>query len=177
MSTPDPRSGLQPDGTWVPAVVGQRPPFAPGNELAVQHGAYSPRKVNPLARELVDQVLVQAGQPNAATSYLLDVTYRVVLWEWACAAARVQLLREALADRHDGTGVTREGEELGVSRAYERAVGRLASLSKQLGLDPLSRARLGRDVAAGEHDMAQAMAAARRAAVDAAARDGMGGGT
>lgn len=158
MTPPDPRSGVQPDGSWVPAFDRQKPPFEPGNDLAVTHGAYSPRKVNPLARELVDLVLAQAAQPNAATSYLLDPTYRPVLVEWGEAGARVQLLREALTERYDGTGITKKGEELGVSRAYERAVARFAALSKQLGLDPLSRARLGRDVAAGQHDMAQAMA-------------------
>lgn len=166
-----------PDG-WVPAFEGQRPPFQPGNQLAVGHGrpplhgAYSPRRYQPLAQELVDQVLEQAAQPNAATSYLLDVTYRLILWEWGCAAARVQLLREDLEDRHRGTGVAADGEELGVSRAYERAVARLSALSKQLGLDPLSRARLGRDVAAGQHDMAQAMAAAAKAAGDETSKGG-----
>ena len=152
-----------PEG-WVPEFEGQRPPFEPGNALAVQHGAYSPRTVDPLAREVVALVLEQAGQPSAPTSYLLDVTYRPLLWEFGFAQARVTLLREWLSSHGDGTGLTPKGKELGASRAYERAVARLAALSKQLGLDPLSRARLGRDVAAGQHDMAQAMAAAAKAA-------------
>jgi hypothetical protein len=153
---------------WVPAFAGQRPPFEKENALAVTHGGYSPRKVDPLAAELVAQVLEEAGRPNSPTSYLLDVTYRVVLHEWGAAAARVQLLREHLMERHDGTGVKPDGEELGASRAYERAVARLQALSSKLGLDPLSRARLGRDVAAGQHDMAQAMAKARAEAERAA---------
>jgi hypothetical protein len=44
--------------TWVPAFPSQRPPFEPGNQLATTyHGAYSPRRVDPLAAELVAVVL------------------------------------------------------------------------------------------------------------------------
>lgn len=41
---------------WVPKFPGQRPPFTPGNEMAVKHGAGSPRKVAPIAAELMQEL-------------------------------------------------------------------------------------------------------------------------
>jgi hypothetical protein len=53
---------------WVPAFPSQRPPFAPGNEVAATyHGAYSPRRVDPLAAELVAVVLDDPQASHAFT--------------------------------------------------------------------------------------------------------------
>lgn len=154
---PGPRSGLQPDGSWRPAHTGQRPPFRPGHELSVQHGAFSPRKVDPLARDLVDQVL---ADPDVR--YLQAPAYRLALWAWARAEAQVQLLTEYLAKRAEeaGDGVGDLGADR-VRSAYlllHRAEARATTQRTRLGLDPLSRARLGKDVASAQVDTARLMA-------------------
>lgn len=154
--------------SWVPAFPGQRPPFPPGNdagvklepghELSLQHGAYSPRKVDPLARDLVELVL-----QDPDTAYLKAPSYRAELWAWARAEARVQLLEEYLAQRAGDEAIADPGDPRVASASLElhRASARAASARTRLGLTPLARARLGKDVAQGEVarlDVAQAMA-------------------
>lgn len=146
---------------WAPAFEGQRPPFQPGHELSVQHGAYSPRKVDPLAAHLVEQVLA-----DTATAYLRAAVWRPALWAWARAEAQVQLLTEYLAKagKESGDGVG----DLGLDRvrsAYlllHRAEARATTQRTRLGLDPLSAARLGRDKTAAALDTAQLMAQLER---------------
>jgi hypothetical protein len=143
--------------TWEYAFPGQRPPFAESNELSVRHGAYSPRWVDPLATELVELVLA-----GPATAYLQAAHWRPALWAWANAEAQVQLLEEYLAARAAaaGDGVGDLGDER-VRSAYllhHRASARAMSGRRQLGLDPLSAARLGRDKAAAGVDIARLMA-------------------
>lgn len=152
---------------WVPEFEGQRPPFQPGNQVGrhfepgnvpanATHGAYSPRKFDPLARELVDGVLA-----NPATGYLQAPHWRPALWAWARAEAQVQLLTEWLATQGEKTrdGVGDLGSER-VRSAYlllHRAEARATTGRTRLGLDPLSAARLGRDKTAAALDAAQLM--------------------
>lgn len=155
---------------WVPAFEGQRLPFQPGHTLSLQHGAYSPRKVDPLARDLVDQVL---AEPDAR--HLSAVVYRPALWAWARAEAQVQLLTEYLAKAGEasGDGVGDLDSER-IRAGYlllHRAEARAMSGRARLGLDPLSRARLGKDVAAGQLDTARLMAELEKRDHDADARE------
>lgn len=133
------------------------PPFAPGHELSMKHGAYSPRRYEPLAAELVEQVLAQASVDGAPTAYLAEPSYRPAVWAWARCEAKVQLITEWLADR--GGDMDEEGEVRSAALLLEKVERRGESLRARLGLDPLSRARLGRDVAAGSVDVARLMAA------------------
>lgn len=142
---------------WVPAFPGQRPPFLPGHELSLQHGAYSPRKVDPLAAEMVALIL---ADPDC--QYAHGPTYRPALWAWSRAEAQAQLLTEYLAARGEESGDSiGDLDSERVRAAYlllHRADARAATGRARLGLDPLSRARLGRDVAAGSVDAARLMA-------------------
>ncbi|MET8381599.1 hypothetical protein ABZV14_01195 [Streptosporangium canum] len=125
------------------------PPFEAGNTAAVRHAAYSPRKVDPLATQLVDQALTDDEIP-----YLRQPSYRPALWAWGRAEARVQLLAEHLAE-HEAAGCrscdkcARWDEQL---RKWESAAG---THRARLGLDPASRARLGKDIASAQVDMAR----------------------
>lgn len=142
----------QPDlDGWQPEFPGQRPPFTPGNAAAVVHGAYSPRKVNPLAAELVERVLA-----DPATVHLQAPAWRAALWAWARAEAQVQLLSEYLdkAGEESGDGVGDLDSDR-VRSAYlllHRAEARATTQRSRLGLDPLSAARLGRDRASQTRD-------------------------
>ncbi|MFR9803144.1 hypothetical protein ACL02T_12675 [Pseudonocardia sp. RS010] len=135
----------------------QRPPFEDGNEVALRHGAYSPRKVNPLAAELVEHVL---HDPDLG--YLAAPSYRPAVWAWAAAEAQCQLLDEHLAQ----FGPDPDFGDRRVSAAYtahHKAATRADNARRRLGLDPLSRARLGRDVTAGRAnaDLVQLLTAER----------------
>ena len=112
---------------WVPAFEGQRPPFAPGNTLHLSHGAYSPRKVEPLARGFVEALLEDATVP----AYAKAPAYRAELWATARAEAQVQLLTEFLmtAGEQSEDGLGDLGDER-IRAAYlllHRAEGRAAS--------------------------------------------------
>lgn len=156
-------SGVQPDGSWVPAFEGQRPPFAPGNQLSrgnpgpVRHGAHAPRYINPLVQELVGSVL-----SDAAVAHAHAPAYRHALYAWARAEAQVVLLTEYLAKAgertEDGVGNLKAEEVRSAYLLLHRAEGRATTQRTRLGLDPLSRARLGKDVAAGQLDAARLMA-------------------
>jgi len=116
-----------------------------GNTLALRHGAYSPRRVDPLAAELVEQV----------TGYIdwLRESDTPALWAWARVEARIQLVSEYLIDQGgdiDGDGTVRPAADL-----LMRLESKAESMRSRLGLDPLSRARLGRDVAASQVDLAR----------------------
>lgn len=83
------------------------------------------------------------------------------MWRWATTYARVVLIEAWLADR---AGEGQPGE-LDADGAVRPAMELLAKLDSQLlkasaalGLDPASRSRMGRDVAAGSVDMARLMA-------------------
>ena len=134
---------------WTPAFAGQRPPFQPGHTLSMRHGAHSPRVVDPIAAELLAEVL-------EASPYLRDAAYLPAVESWAKAEARVQLL-EAWVDEHgpfDAHGRTSSAMNL-LTKWTSIAMNHRT----RLGLDPLSRARLGRDVAAGRtFDLAAAFA-------------------
>ncbi|MFQ1002615.1 hypothetical protein [Modestobacter sp. SSW1-42] len=101
--------------------------------------------MDPLATELV--ALVEA---DPSVTWLSPV-HRPALWAWARAEAQVQLLTEYLERAGEVTG---DGlgdlESEAVKAAYlllHRAEARATTQRARLGLDPMSRARLGRDVA------------------------------
>lgn len=140
----------------MPAFPGQRPPFTPGHTLSVQHGAWSPRRVDPLA---ADMVAVVEGDPEVTWLRTVD---RPALWAWARAEARVQLVEEylmaAAAEAFNDVGDLDADRVKSAYLLLHRFETRAATLRSQLGMTPLSRARLGRDTAAGHLDAARLMA-------------------
>lgn len=103
---------------------------------------------------------------TAGTGHLQRPEYRPALWAWGRAEAQVQLLTEYLAKRGeeagDGVGDLEDESTRAAYLLLHRAEARAITLRARLGLDPLSRARLGRDVAAGELDAARLMAEMER---------------
>lgn len=125
------------------------PQATPGNTLAVKHGAWSPRKVDPIARELVAAI--------APTVTWWQACDGPAIWAWAQTEARCQLIAEWLADRGGDAPDIDDIEETVRPAAdlLTRLTARCESMRSKLGLDPLSRARLGRDVAASQVDLAR----------------------
>ncbi|RZU31162.1 hypothetical protein BKA19_0810 [Blastococcus saxobsidens] len=147
----------------MPEFPGQRPPFdgPPGNTLALQHGAYSPRVIDPLAEEIRSSVLV-----DPATDYLAAPRFSPAVWAWARAEAQVQVLTEylerAAEAAGDGVGDLDQDRVRSAYLLLHRAEARALSGRRALGLDPLAAARLGRDKAAAHVDTARLMAELHR---------------
>lgn len=131
-----------PKGVWAPQVE-------KGNTLSHKHGAFSPRTIDPVAHDLATLVREQV-------TYLNDPSYDAAVRAWARAEAQVLVLTEFI-DKHgtlDDNVVPRPA--LSALKDFEN---RAARERTRLGLDPLSRAQLGRDVMAQQVDLARLMSA------------------
>lgn len=122
---------------WRPAFVGQRPPFEPGNLMAVRHGARSPRVVSALALRLLDEF--RERYPSLAEQY------PDVVADFLESRSRIELLRQHLED----VGLTDHKGRLNDSalRHLRWAELHALKLAESLGLTPASDARLRRDQA------------------------------
>lgn len=161
-----------------PAETGRRgyswPPFAAGHELSTLHGANSPRRVEPLADQIAASLLAHADTP----AWLRTPAYAPAVRAWSRAEAVVSLLWDYLASQDIEAALgdvttTDEDERRRKGSSTRRTVSRrvvsvldqlhkhesrAANLRSRLGLDPLSRARLGRDIGAARFDLARAIA-------------------
>ena len=138
-----------------PAGGGQPRPYAPGNLEAVVHGASSDRLVDVVADRYRAAAVAYLG--DHVPDYLTRADYERALLAWARAESRVDLVTRYLDDvgHLDEQGHPRPAAIHLVNLEASAAKARQA-----LGLDPLSRARLGRDVAATGVDLARAWAQA-----------------
>lgn len=145
-----------------------------GNELALVHGAYSERRIAPLAEQIATSLLSHPGTPP----YLREPSYQPVVRAWSRAEAVVTALWDWLAAQDIETALadttaTDEAEHRTQGKATRRTTSRhvesvltqlhrhevrAMNLRSRLGLDPLSRARLGRDIGAARLDLAQVYA-------------------
>lgn len=146
------RDGLRPP-SGIPARGYTRPPFAPGHELSLKHGAFSPRKVQPLTTALIDALQEAIAAPDSSIGYLADPSYRLALWHYAETEARRRLVAEWLLEQ--GGEIDAAGEVRAASALLDRLDKRAESLRSKLGLDPMSRARMGRDIASAGFDLAR----------------------
>lgn len=134
--------------TPAPAQSWQRPPFEKGNTLSIRHGAHSERSIAPIAEKWIETALSQCA-------YLNDPSYAPALTAWARFEAKVDLLHDWIDEYGliDATGQATPAAKL--LPVYE---GRASSLRATLGMDPVARAKLQRDAAATQVDLAALMA-------------------
>jgi len=155
-----------PEG-WVPDFEGQRPPFAPGNTLSLKHGVDSSRRVDPIANRFIEELRLSEDQHM---QYLAQPRFTAAVWAWAQAEAKVQLV----SDWVDGMEISEAAESgRGQTSALELLRKWQATAQTQrarLGLDPLSAARLGKDVAQGNQADAAGELTRLRAQHEAATR-------
>lgn len=138
--------GRGPNGTLA---AWQRPPFQSSNTLSLSHGANSERVVQPLAAAMVKTALDQC-------QYLRDPSFEPALLSWARIEAKSELLHRWLDDHgmvDEETGKVRDAAK--ILSTFENTAAKLRTV---LGLDPVSRAKLMRDTAATQVDLAQLMA-------------------
>jgi hypothetical protein len=155
---------------WEPEYPTSRPPFQPGNTLAETHGAdVRTRRVGGRAEEILARYKADPSWPP----YLDDPSWSAALKSWSRAEAVCELLVEYMSDMEiedansdiitteENTHVTGNpsGEQWTTRRSKtKRSAAPLEMLRKfetiasnhrnRLGLDPLGRARLGKDISA-----------------------------
>jgi hypothetical protein len=122
-----------------PARAYSWPPFEKDNEVGLRHGAFSKRRIEPVAAELIAGVL--AERPDLQR-------FPEALAAWADSEARAWLLRDWLTERgmFGAGGASTEGALKWLIAFDKRAeAGR-----KALGLDPRSELGLVREAAEAE---------------------------
>lgn len=146
-----------------------RPPFEPGNELAVSHGAYSSKKLAPLAAEIEAQA---RSMPDWPPHLVGSTRYDPEVQAWAWAEATCVRLRDYLAEQDPlewlSETIDTDEQETQVSQSSKRRVSHTrrttAALEmlrrwettagnrrEKLGLTPVTAARLARDLMAARH--------------------------
>lgn len=151
-----------PDG-WVPEFEGQRPPFTPGNKLAVTHGAYSAERTDPIARRYLAEL---ADDPSL--EYLQQPRFSAGLWLWASAMAKVELLSQWVDGMNIEDAADSDRGKTSTLELLRKWMATAQTWASRLGLDPLSAARLGKDVAQGRQADAATTLTALRAQHEAA---------
>jgi hypothetical protein len=107
------------------------------------HGARSERTIRPLAEQLMTSVLEDAQQPD----HLRSPMFRFTLSEWC----RAQAVSEVLFDYIDGLGPEEmmrprlSGTKAPVDQ-WKAAAAHAANLRSKLGLDPVSYAKIAKDL-------------------------------
>ena len=131
-----------------------RPPFEPGNDMAVTHGAYSPARVAPEAERVLDE-LIPEGAPDYLRNPMFGPAVRLAATRVAQAervARHVESLpmAEQMEPPKPGTSAPIE-----MSRKMDvAALGALATV----GLTPVSAAKMTKALTGAQVDVAQLMA-------------------
>ena len=63
-----------------------------GNMLALKHGAWSDRLVEPRALEIVEALLALVEREHSPVAYFADESYAAAVRRWAKTEARLELL-------------------------------------------------------------------------------------
>lgn len=119
------------------------PPFQAGNEAAVTHGAYTPKKVNPRANEIVADLLTHGPD------YLANPSFRPTLWLLAQTLSRIELIQEWLDAQGGEFAEDKKGRIQIASERLTRLTRLAADLAGKLGGDPLTQAKIQKDLAQG----------------------------
>lgn len=130
-----------PEG-WTPEFPGQRPPFAPGNTLSVTHGIHSVARVDPIAHGFIAEITA-----DPSLTYLQQPRFAGALWQWATAQAKVQLLTEWVDGMTMEEAAVSDRGQTSPLELLRKWIATTQTQAARLGLDPLSAARLGKDIA------------------------------
>lgn len=145
--------------------------FGAGNDAALSHGAYVPAMVNPLAERKLEWYLGPDWPEHVKVPYL-----RPTLWDLAVTETQIEMLDRRIVDQgiddanaeftttvERVTGSMESGDfkrtaESRKTTATLETRRRLAThrlnLLKELGLTPMARAKLGKDVSSTAVNMA-----------------------
>jgi hypothetical protein len=154
--------------TGEPGGNGSWPPFEPGNDASLVHGASSPRVIAERAKAVHAELLEVAP-------YLSERQFLPAVSRYLNAAAR-----EALLDEHIRTLSAEKGTGAVPARVWEQctAAARLAAkLGSDLGLDPIGHVKIralsaGADASGAAADLASLSAAGKAARLAAGENGG-----
>lgn len=139
--------------------------FGAGNEVALSHGAYVPAVVNPLAEAKLEWYLGPDWPEHVKLPYL-----RPTLWDLAVTEVQIELLDRRIQEQGiddanaeftttvervtgsmEGGTFKRKAKSKKTTATLEtrrRLASHRLNLLKELGLTPMARAKLGKDVSA-----------------------------
>ncbi|MGV9868096.1 hypothetical protein [Rhodococcus koreensis] len=124
-------------------------PFKPGHFKSKKHGAYSDRVIVPLAAEIANAVCQARPDLQAPEMQPAVLAY-----------ARTEAQLEVLTAYVDEHGAFKDDGEISAAEKHRLRIDtQAANHRSRLGLDPLSKARLGKDLSSTQLDMAQIFAA------------------
>lgn len=150
-----------------------RVPFGAGNEVAVTHGAYSDSVLSPRAAAKMEQWLADPDFPeHAKKPYLRDVlrSYawiraRIDLyWEMCDELGPERAIEELTTTTEKVTGSMEDGTFKRTAKSRKRMApeetlrrwdASALKYAEQLGLTPMARAKLGKDVSSTAVNLAQ----------------------
>lgn len=118
----------------------------PGNFKALKHGARSERVITPLAAEIYNAVC--EARPDLQAPEMAPA-----VWAYARTEAQLEILT-GFVDKHGAIDES-TGEPTAAEKYRLRIDTQAANHRARLGLDPLSKAKLGKDVAATKVDIAR----------------------
>ena len=137
----------QPMSTGLPARGYSWEPFKPDNFAARKHGADSTRVVDPYAANVANALMRDHER-------LRNPLYREAVFEFARTVVRVDLMERHLIDGD----LDDAGNPLPGSATLLRYRTHMLKVATELGLTPLSNARLGKDSASAQVDIARLLA-------------------
>lgn len=142
---------VNPDGTpWTPVFDRQRPPFQPGNQLAVTHGAFSKQRTDPIARRLLEEIAT-----DDTTSYLAAPKFHAQLWQWAVAQARVEILTEYVDSMDLDDAMDSKAGKTSPLDLLRKWMVTALGMANHMGFTPRSAAGMGKAIAGTRVDLAK----------------------
>ena len=130
-------------GDWKPDFVDQRPPFGKGHTINQVHGAQNPRDVAMRAIRIRDQALENPAMPE----HMRSEPFRASVEAWARTEAMASLLWDYIIGLGPEDMMT---ARLGGTKApidlWQILEQRAATMRARLGLDPVSYAKIIKDL-------------------------------
>jgi hypothetical protein len=123
--------------------------FGDGNSAALVHGVRSEAVFSPVAEAIAGETL------GSAPEYLGDVSFRFALRSWAEAEAQLLLYESWMEQLPQGARYTARGAQAPPVDLWRKLSAHAANLRKPLGLDPVSRVRIGQSLASQNVDLAR----------------------
>lgn len=123
--------------------------FAPGNSAALVHGVRSEAVFSPVAEAIASEACASAPE------YLSDASFRFALRSWAEAEAQLLLYESWMDQLPQNARYTARGAQAPPVDQWRKLSAHAANLRKPLGLDPVSRVRIGQSLASQNVDLAR----------------------
>ena len=128
---------------------GSRPQFAPGNAVGTIHGAGAPRLRDPVALAIIGEM--RDVQP----AYLSDRSFDRAVDAWGQAEARLLLFSVWMDTLEEIDRYTAKGDQRPPVLIWRELDAHAALHRGRLGLDPVSRVKIGKALTSAGVDLAK----------------------